>query len=156
MNCPKCHGTSLKVLDSRPCEDGMSIRRRRLCESCGNRITTYERIEITPILVVKKNGDRESFDRDKILKGLVRSSERRPVSIDQLNELVDQVENELIKTGKREIASQDIGEIIMKLLSQLDDVAYIRFASVYREFKDMNGFMQEVQEMIKNEKSKEG
>ncbi|HIY92828.1 transcriptional regulator NrdR [Companilactobacillus sp. HBUAS56275] len=152
MICPHCHHDSSKVIDSRPSDEGRAIRRRRECEYCGTRFTTFERLEKSPLLVIKKNGNREEFSREKLLRGLVRAAEKRPVTMDQMNDIVDKVENEIRATGESEVRSQLIGEHVMKILSKVDDVTYIRFASVYREFKDMNGFMQEVQEMMSNGK----
>jgi len=148
--CPHCHHDSSKVIDSRPSDEGRAIRRRRECENCGTRFTTFERLEKSPLLVIKKNGNREEFSREKLLRGLVRAAEKRPVTMDQMNDIVDKVENEIRATGESEVRSQIIGEHVMKILSKVDDVTYIRFASVYREFKDMNGFMQEVHEMMAN------
>ncbi|MFD1672736.1 transcriptional regulator NrdR [Agrilactobacillus yilanensis] len=148
MICPHCHHNSSRVIDSRPTDEGRVIRRRRECENCGYRFTTFERIEQTPLLVIKKDGTREEFNREKILRGVVRAAEKRPVSMEQMTELVDQVENQIRATGDTEIKSVEIGNYVMHLLAYIDDVAYIRFASVYREFKDMNGFMEEVQEMM--------
>ncbi|APX72531.1 transcriptional regulator NrdR [Companilactobacillus allii] len=151
MICPHCHHDSSKVVDSRPSDEGRAIRRRRECEYCGTRFTTFERIEKSPLLVIKKNGNREEFSREKLLRGLVRAAEKRPVTIDQMNGIVDKVENQIRATGENEVGSQTIGEYVMKILADVDDVTYIRFASVYREFKDMNGFMKEVQEMMAND-----
>ncbi len=151
MQCPRCHHNSLKVVDSRPADEGRAIRRRRECENCGYRFTTFERIEQTPVLVVKKNGTREEFNREKIMRGLVRAAEKRPVTIDQMTEIVDKIEHDIRQTGENEIRSEAIGELVMKYLAGVDDVAYIRFASVYREFKDMSVFMKEVQEMMARE-----
>ncbi|WP_334328370.1 transcriptional regulator NrdR [Companilactobacillus sp. HBUAS59699] len=153
MICPHCHHDSSKVVDSRPSDEGRAIRRRRECEYCGTRFTTFERIEKSPLLVIKKNGNREEFSREKLLRGLVRAAEKRPVTIDQMNGIVDKVENQIRATGENEVGSQTIGEYVMKILADVDDVTYIRFASVYREFKDMNGFMKEVQEMMANDGS---
>lgn len=150
MVCPHCHQNSSRVVDSRPSDENRAIRRRRECENCGFRFATFEKVEETPLLVVKKNGNREEFSREKVLRGLVRAAEKRPISIDQMRELVAQVENEIRALGESEIRSQEIGEYVMKKLAKIDDVAYIRFASVYREFKDMNVFMQEVKDMMAN------
>ncbi|WP_125769955.1 transcriptional regulator NrdR [Companilactobacillus furfuricola] len=153
MICPHCHHDSSKVVDSRPSDEGRAIRRRRECEYCGTRFTTFERVEKSPLLVIKKNGNREEFRREKLLRGLVRAAEKRPVTMDQMNAIVDKVENKIRATGENEVKSQDIGEHVMKELADVDDVTYIRFASVYREFKDMSGFMNEVQEMMANDKT---
>ncbi|CAJ1200294.1 transcriptional regulator NrdR [Companilactobacillus nantensis] len=150
MICPHCHHDSSKVIDSRPSDEGRAIRRRRECEYCGTRFTTFERLEKSPLLVIKKNGNREEFSREKLLRGIVRAAEKRPVTMDQMNDIVDKVENEIRANGESEVGSQVIGEHVMKILAKVDDVTYIRFASVYREFKDMNSFMREVQEMMAN------
>lgn len=150
MICPHCHKNSSRVVDSRPSDENRAIRRRRECENCGFRFTTFEKVEESPLLVIKKNGNREEFSREKLLRGLVRAAEKRPISIDQMRDVVAQVENEIRGLGESEIRSQDIGEYVMQHLAKIDDVAYIRFASVYREFKDMNVFMQEVKDMMAN------
>ncbi|KRN19044.1 nrdR protein [Pediococcus claussenii] len=139
-------------MDSRPTDEGRVIRRRRECENCGFRFTTFERVEATPLLVIKKNGNREEFDRDKILRGLIRAAEKRPVKMDEMTDIVDKVENKVRALGESEVSSQAIGEYVMNLLPDIDEIAYIRFASVYRQFKDMNVFMNELQEMIKKER----
>ncbi|MGR3741595.1 transcriptional regulator NrdR [Companilactobacillus sp. DQM5] len=150
MMCPHCHKNSSRVVDSRPSDEGRAIRRRRECENCGFRFTTFEKVEESPLLVIKKDGNREEFSGDKLLRGLVRAAEKRPISIDQMRQVVNQVENELRALGESEIRSQEIGEHVMKKLAKIDDVTYIRFASVYREFKDMNVFMQEVKDLMAN------
>lgn len=144
MRCQRCGHTNSRVVDSRPSDDGSTIRRRRECENCGDRFTTYERMEETPLLVVKKNGDREEFNRSKILRGIHRAFEKRPFSAAEQEAIVDRIESKIRGEGLREIPSEDIGEYVMDELSEIDDVAYIRFASVYREFKDINVFMQEM------------
>ena len=154
MQCPHCHLNSSRVVDSRPTDGGRAIRRRRECENCGFRFTTFERVEQTPLLVIKKNGTREEFNREKILKGLIRAAEKRPVTMEQMQGIVDSVENQLRAIGENEVSSQAIGEYVMSKLADVDDVAYIRFASVYRQFKDMSVFMQELQDMMKKEKTK--
>ncbi|MDN5957362.1 MAG: transcriptional regulator NrdR [Lacticaseibacillus paracasei] len=154
MQCPQCHHNSSRVVDSRPTDGGRAIRRRRECENCGFRFTTFERVEQTPLLVIKKNGTREEFNREKILKGLIRAAEKRPVTMEQMQSIVDSVENQLRAIGENEVSSQAIGEFVMSKLADVDDVAYIRFASVYRQFKDMSVFMQELQDMMKKEKTK--
>ncbi|GKQ42503.1 transcriptional repressor NrdR [Companilactobacillus sp. RD055328] len=150
MICPHCHKNSSRVVDSRPSDENRAIRRRRECENCGFRFTTFEKVEETPLLVIKKDGNREEFSRDKLLRGLVRAGEKRPITIDQMRDVVAQVENELRALGESEIRSEQIGEYVMQKLAKIDDVTYIRFASVYREFKDMNVFMQEVKDMMAN------
>lgn len=144
MKCPRCAYTGSRVVDSRPSEDATTIRRRRECEKCDTRFTTYERIEESPLLVVKKNGDREEFNRSKILRGVHRAFEKRPFSAAQQEEIVDRVETKIRGEGLREIPSDQIGAYVMNELSEIDDVAYIRFASVYREFKDIGVFMEEM------------
>jgi len=136
------------VVDSRPTDGGRAIRRRRECENCGFRFTTFERVEQTPLLVIKKDGTREEFNREKILKGLIRAAEKRPVTMEQMQGIVDTVENRLRAIGENEVSSQAIGEYVMNKLADVDDVAYIRFASVYRQFKDMSVFMKELQDMM--------
>lgn len=151
MQCPHCHHNSSRVVDSRPTDGGEAIRRRRECENCGYRFTTFERVEQTPLLVIKKNGTREVFNREKILRGLIRAAEKRPVTMEQMQQIVEQVESKLRSIGENEVSSQSIGEQVMKLLADVDDVAYIRFASVYRQFKDMSVFMKELKEMMNRE-----
>jgi len=144
MKCPRCSHNGNRVVDSRPSDEGMSIRRRRECDNCGYRFTTYERIEQTPLLVVKKNGDREEFNRTKILRGIHRAFEKRPFSAQEQEEIVDRVEAQIREEGVREIQSEQIGEYVMDELADIDDVAYIRFASVYRQFQDIDVFMEEM------------
>lgn len=139
-------------MDSRPADDGRAIRRRRECESCGYRFTTFERLEQLPLLVVKKNGNREEFNREKILRGVVRSCEKRPVAMEQVEKIVDEVENEIRNLGESEVTSTLIGEHVMQKLAKTDEVAYIRFASVYRQFKDIEVFMQEMKELEERKK----
>ena len=148
MKCVLCGETESKVIDSRSVDDNTAIKRRRECLNCGKRFTTYEKIE-SPVVVVKKDGTRQQFDKDKLLNGLVRACEKRPVSLRQLEGIVDAVESEIYNIGKREITTNDIGEIVMSRLKTLDDVAYVRFASVYRQFKDVNTFMEELQKILK-------
>lgn len=152
MICPRCHENASKVIDSRPSDDGYSIRRRRKCTNCGFRFTTFERYEETPLLVVKKDGTRQEFNRKKILNGLVRSAEKRPISMETLTKMTDAVENKVRATGESEISSQQIGEYVMDELKDVDEIAYIRFASVYRQFKDVGAFMTELKSMIKQNK----
>lgn len=151
MKCPHCGNNGSRVVDSRPTDEGRVIRRRRECEDCGFRFTTFERVEATPLLVIKKNGSREEFDRDKILKGIVRAAEKRPVKTEQMTDIVDKVENKIRSLGESEVSSQVIGEYVMNILVDLDEIAYIRFASVYRQFKDMNVFLNELQDMVKKD-----
>lgn len=150
MRCPKCKDSRSKVVDSRQSEDGEAIRRRRECDNCGFRFTTFERIEQAPLLVVKKNGEREEFKRDKVLRGIVRSAEKRSVSMDQMTEIVDKVEKKVLALGENEISTNQVGEYVMEELALVDEVAYIRFASVYRQFKDMSVFLEELEEMMKH------
>ncbi|ABJ67752.1 transcriptional regulator NrdR [Pediococcus pentosaceus] len=155
MKCPHCGNNGSRVVDSRPTDEGRVIRRRRECEKCGFRFTTFERVEATPLLVIKKNGSREEFDRDKILKGIVRAAEKRPLNMEQMTDMVDKVENKVRSLGESEISSQIIGEYVMNILVDLDEIAYIRFASVYRQFKDMHVFLDELQDMMKKDEEKE-
>ena len=148
MKCRYCLGTESKVVDSRPTDDGTSIRRRRACISCGKRFTTYEKIEEIPIMVVKKDGRREAFDSAKILAGVRKSCEKRPVSAADQDKLVDEVVREVFNTLEQEVTSNYIGELVMKGLKQLDEVSYVRFASVYRQFKDINTFMEELKLLL--------
>jgi transcriptional repressor NrdR len=139
-------------VDSRPTDDGKVIRRRRECEACGFRFTTFERIEETPLLVIKKNGDREEFSREKILRGIIRAAEKRPVAMEEITKIVDEVESKVRTLGENEVSTQLIGEYIMGLLADVDEISYIRFASVYRQFKDMSVFMKELEEMMARDK----
>ena len=149
MKCPFCGYTESKVIDSRPTDEGEKIRRRRECISCGKRFTTYEIIESVPIIVVKKDKSREAFDRVKLFNGMLRACEKRPVSIGQLEDAVSQIEAELQNSLDREVTSVHIGELAMEKLKTLDEVAYVRFASVYRQFKDINTFMEELTKLLK-------
>ncbi|MCI6772279.1 MAG: transcriptional regulator NrdR [Oscillospiraceae bacterium] len=148
MKCPFCSYTESKVIDSRPTDEGEKIRRRRECISCGKRFTTYEIIESVPIIVVKKDKSREAFDRVKLFNGMLRACEKRPVSIGQLEDAVSQIESELQNSLDREVTSVHIGELAMEKLKTLDEVAYVRFASVYRQFKDINTFMEELAKLL--------
>ena len=147
MKCPYCGRSDSRVLDSRPVLDGTSIRRRRECPHCGRRFTTYEKVEETPFLVVKKDGRREAFDRQKILKGVLTACEKRPVPLKDLEELVDRVETLIRRTYEDEVPSSAIGEAVMEELRRLDEVAYIRFASVYRQFTDIERFREEIERL---------
>ena len=153
MKCPHCHRNGSRVVDSRPSEDGSFIRRRRECVQCGFRFTTFERYEETPLLVIKKDGTRLEFRRHKFLNGFVRSAEKRPVSMERLTKLTDKVEKKVRSLGENEISSQLIGKYVMNELKDVDEVAYIRFASVYRQFKDVGAFMNELETMIKQNKT---
>lgn len=148
MKCPFCAKENTRVIDSRPSDDGCSIRRRRQCDFCGKRFTTYEKVEAIPLVVIKKDLSREPYDRAKIESGVFRSCHKRPVSISQINALVDDVENAIYGLEQKEIPSTSIGEIVMDKLKDLDPVAYVRFASVYREFKDANTFMSELAKLL--------
>lgn len=153
MKCPYCDFDTSKVIDSRPIEEGNSIRRRRECEDCKKRFTTYEKIEQVNVMVVKKDGAREFFDREKILKGIIRSCEKRPISIQQMEGIVTDIEKEILSFMQREISSEEIGNLVMDKLKDIDEVSYVRFASVYRQFKDVNSFLDELKNIIE-EKSK--
>ena len=148
MKCPHCGFTESKVIDSRPTDDYTSIRRRRECLNCFQRFTTYEKIENIPLIVVKKDGNREAYDRNKIMTGIIKACEKRPVPVKKIEETVDAIERDIQKIAKKEIPSSIIGEEIMKYLKNLDEVAYVRFASVYRQFKDVNSFMDELKSML--------
>ncbi len=149
MKCPFCNHENTRVIDSRPAEDNNSIRRRRVCDECGKRFTTYEKIETIPLIIIKKDNNRETYDRAKIEAGVLRACHKRPVSAQQITTLVDEVENEVFNMEEKEIPSQAIGELVMNKLKNLDAVAYVRFASVYREFKDINTFMDELKKVLK-------
>lgn len=155
MRCPLCTYNGTRVLDSRPINDFKSIRRRRECEKCGRRFTTFEVVEETPLIVVKKDGTRAEFSRDKILRGLIRACEKRPVPLETLENIVDGIERELRNTAQTEVESKDIGELVMKALYEVDEVSYVRFASVYRQFKDINVFVRELEELLRNGRKNE-
>ena len=149
MKCPYCNTQDTKVIDSRPVEDYSSIRRRRQCEQCGKRFTTYEKLETLPLMVIKKDDSRETYDRSKIEKGIVLSCHKRPVSSQQITSMIDRIENRIFGREEREIPASVIGEMVMEMLKELDEVAYVRFASVYREFKDVNAFIDELSRILK-------
>lgn len=151
MKCPFCGNENTRVIDSRPADDSNSIRRRRQCDECFKRFTTYEKVETIPLVVIKKDNNRESYDRSKIEAGVFRSCHKRPISVDQINALVDEIENIIFNMEEKEIPSSRIGEVVMDKLKDLDPVAYVRFASVYREFKDVNTFMNELKKILENE-----
>ncbi|MEG0798013.1 MAG: transcriptional regulator NrdR [Acidaminococcaceae bacterium] len=155
MRCPFCSYGDSRVVDSRAIDDGSSIRRRRECPKCGRRFTTYEKYEETPLVVSKKDGRRELFDAQKLLSGLIKAFEKRPVSFERIQEVAKSVERELRTQGEAEVTTEAIGETVMRHLEQIDQIAYVRFASVYRQFADVNNFMQEIQSMLKKEKIKE-
>ena len=148
MKCPFCSFEDSKVVDSRPTDEGTSIRRRRECLHCGKRFTTYEKVETIPLIVIKKDNTREQYDRSKIEGGVLRACHKRPISVNQINQLVDEVETEIFNREEKEIPSSLIGELVMDKLKDLEAVAYVRFASVYREFKDVNTFMSELKKML--------
>ena len=152
MRCPYCQHMGTRVLDSRPFNDGKSIRRRRECERCHRRFTTFETVEEAPLFVIKKDGSREEFSREKLLRGILRACEKRPIPIEQLETLVDEIEKELRSVVQSEVPSREIGEMVMERLYDLDEVAYVRFASVYRQFKDIHVFMKELSEMLNSQR----
>ena len=148
MKCPFCGEEDTRVIDSRPADDGNSIRRRRQCDKCSKRFTTYEKVEAIPLVIIKKDLTREPYDRTKIERGVFRSCHKRPVSVSKMNALVDKVEAEVFNLEAREVKSSYIGELVMNLLEELDPVAYVRFASIYREFKDVGTFMEEIKKIL--------
>ena len=148
MKCPYCGKENTRVIDSRPTDDS-SIRRRRQCDECGKRFTTYEKVETLPFIVVKKDNNREPYDREKIVAGIVRSCHKRPISMKQINDMVDDIEGQIFNMEEKEIPTTTIGSIVIDKLKDLDEVAYVRFASVYREFKDVNTFMDEIKKILK-------
>ncbi|KGG79751.1 NrdR family transcriptional regulator [Caloranaerobacter azorensis H53214] len=152
MKCPYCNYFETKVVDSRPTDEGQAIRRRRECVRCNNRFTTYEKVEEIPLIVVKKDGTRQEYSRDKILNGIIRACEKRPVSLKTMENIVDEIEKNLYNTLKREISTEYIGEMVMNKLKDIDEVAYVRFASVYRQFKDINTFMDELKKLLDEKK----
>ena len=156
MKCPKCgYGKSI-VVDSRPAEEGASIRRRRECLSCQNRFTTYETVETLPLLVIKKDKTRQTFDKNKLLNGIIQACHKRPIPLEQMENIVNEIELELQNSLTHEVPSSKIGVLVMEKLKQLDDVAYVRFASVYREFKDLDTFMQELEGLKSQKNEKQG
>lgn len=150
MKCPYCGFIEDKVIDSRPTDEGSAIRRRRECSKCTRRFTTYEKVESLPLMVIKKDKTRQLFDREKLMNGLLRACEKRPVSINDLEKLVEDIESQLCNSLQREVTTQDIGEMVMSRLKNMDEVAYVRFASVYRQFKDINTFMDELRKLLKD------
>lgn len=148
MKCPFCNHENTRVIDSRPAEDNNSIRRRRVCDECGKRFTTYEKVETIPLIIIKKDNNREAYDRSKIEAGVLRACHKRPISAAQINKLIDEVETEIFNMEEKEISSGVIGELVMNKLKDLEAVAYVRFASVYREFKDINTFMDELKSVM--------
>lgn len=148
MKCPYCGYLESKVIDTRPTEDGSSVRRRRECMECSKRYTTYEKVETLPILVIKKDNSREPFDKEKIISGLVRATQKRPVSMKQMEQIADDIERSIANQMVSEISSEDIGNMVMERLKTVDEVAYVRFASVYRQFKDINTFFEEIKSLM--------
>jgi len=154
MKCPYCGFSESKVIDSRPADEGRSIRRRRECLSCENRFTTYETVESLPMVVIKKDGSRQSFDRHKVFNGMLRACEKRPVSVAEIERIAEQIEQNLQNSLDREISTERIGEQVMEQLKDVDEVAYVRFASVYRQFKDIDTFMEELNKLLKHKEKK--
>ncbi|MGE5473426.1 MAG: transcriptional regulator NrdR [Ignavibacteriales bacterium] len=152
MRCPFCNYEETKVVDSRPADQGNMIRRRRECFECAKRFTTFEKIESIPLMVIKKDRSLEPFDREKLINGLLKACEKRPVSIEKIEALVDDIESQIRNSLKREVESQEIGEMLMDALKDLDEIAYVRFASVYRQFKDVNTFINELKKLLKENK----
>jgi len=148
MKCPYCEYFESRVVDSRPTDEGQAIRRRRECISCSKRFTTYEKIEEIPIIIVKKDGNRQAYDRNKLLNGILKSCEKRPVSMSTIEQIVDDIEKNLSNSLEKEITSVEVGEMVMNMLKNVDEVAYVRFASVYRQFKDVNSFMDELKKLL--------
>lgn len=153
MRCSNCKSKNTRVTDSRPIEEGYAIRRRRECEECGYRFTTFERMEEVPLIVVKKDGNRQEFSRDKLIRGLIRSCEKRPVPLEKIEEIAIGVEQELRNNGISEIMSEEVGQRVMDRLSKVDEVAYVRFASVYRQFKDISVFLDELKDLINTDQT---
>lgn len=154
MKCPYCESMETRVIDSRPTEEGHAIRRRRECDNCSKRFTTYEKVEEVFFMVVKKDGSREAFDRSKVLNGIVKACEKRPVSMSDIEKIVSEIERGLNNMMEKEIQSNVIGEVIMEHLKDLDEVAYVRFASVYRQFTDVNTFVAEIEKLLKSDKNR--
>lgn len=148
MRCPYCGFVGAKVIDSRPADDGSFIRRRRECDSCGERFTTYEYVQSIEFMVVKKDGTRQAFDKTKVKRGIIKACEKRNVSVEQIDEMVKNIEQKLVSLMQKEVPSDYIGELIMEALKEVDEVAYVRFASVYREFKDVDTFMEELKKLM--------
>lgn len=150
MKCPYCECEESKVVDSRPIENGQTIRRRRECMKCNKRFTTYENIEEVPLIIIKKDGNRQVYNRNKLLNGIIRACEKRPVSVEQMEDVVDEIEKRLYNSMEKEITTIHIGELVMGILKDVDEVAYVRFVSVYRQFKDVDSFMEELEKLIKD------
>ena len=154
VKCPFCNQDNTRVVDSRPVEDTNSIRRRRMCDACGERFTTYEKLETLPLMIIKKDNSREAYDRSKIEKGILLSCHKRPISSEQIRNKIDEIETEIFSREEKEIPASDVGELVMRKLKDVDEVAYVRFASVYREFKDVNAFMEELAKFLNNKQEK--
>ena len=154
MKCPFCNAEDTRVIDSRPADENTAIRRRRQCEVCGKRFTTYEKLETMPMMVIKKDQSRVPYDRSKIETGILHSCHKRPISTAQINQMVDEIENEIFSTGEKEVPTSRIGELVMDKLKSVDQVAYVRFASVYREFKDVNTFVEEIGKLLTNQQKR--
>ncbi len=152
MRCPYCENADTKVIDSRPTEEGHAIRRRRGCEKCGKRFTTYEKVEETIIMMIKKDGRREAFDRNKVMNGIIKACEKRPVPVAEMERVVNEIERGLNNMMEKEVESALVGELVMEKLKELDEVAYVRFASVYRQFTDVNTFVKEIEKLLGNKK----
>ena len=152
MRCPYCNDENLKVIDSRPMDEENAIRRRRQCENCGKRFTTFEKVETIPLMVVKKDNTREPYNRSKIEAGVLSACHKRPVSVEDINRMIDEIEAQLFQMDSKEISTTDIGELVMEKLKGLDEVAYVRFSSVYREFTDVHTFMKELEKLYKKKK----
>lgn len=150
MKCPFCSFMDTKVIDTRAMDGNTVIRRRRMCEKCGERFTTYERLDTIPVAVIKSNNTREPFDRNKLLNGIIHSCNKRPVSMEQMEQIVKEIENSVFNSMRKEIESNEIGEMVMEKLKKIDEVAYVRFASVYRQFKDLDSFMAELSQLLKD------
>jgi transcriptional regulator nrdR len=148
MRCPFCDNEDTKVIDSRPIDDGKAIRRRRECEKCVKRFTTYEKVETTIIMIIKKDGSRQAFDRDKLMNGIIKACEKRPVALADIERVVDSIERGLNNMMEKEVKSTFLGELVMEQLKDIDEVAYVRFASVYRSFKDVNTFIKEIEALV--------
>lgn len=148
MKCPYCNNEDTRVIDSRPAEDGSSIRRRRSCDTCGKRFTTYEKVETIPLIIIKKDNNREQYNRRKIENGVLQACYKRPVSAEEIQQAIDRIETKIFNLEEKEIPSSTVGELVMEELKDLDEVAYVRFASVYREFKDVNTFMDELKKIL--------
>lgn len=153
MRCPFCGNMDTKVIDTRAMEDNSAIRRRRVCDKCNERFTTYERVDTIPLTVIKSDNTRESFDRNKLLKGVMMSCNKRSVSVDEIEAMITDIENSVVNSMRKEISSKELGEMVMDRLKDLDDVAYVRFASVYRKFKDIDSFMTELSKLLNDRKN---